>query len=188
MTLPALGDTDRSTIPWVDWPVLSPRINQIWDPENTPHHSIVGLSGSGKSYLMVHGLLKPMCAWDRVLLVDTKGDDPVSSSVGHPVRKIPEKHWTVQEKRKKGDQWWRLVVSENLSEARTQVSRALSTVYNEGGWVVVFDEIRDITDPQSSRFRGLDMLGQVDLLYRKGRYRKVSIVAATQSPLSLIHI
>ena len=182
MTLPALGDTDRSTIPWVDWPVLSPRINQIWDPENTPHHSIVGLSGSGKSYLMVHGLLKPMCAWDRVLLVDTKGDDPVSSSVGHPVRKIPEKHWTVQEKRKKGDQWWRLVVSENLSEARTQVSRALSTVYNEGGWVVVFDEIRDITDPQASRFRGLDMLGQVDLLYRKGRYRKVSIVAATQSP------
>jgi hypothetical protein len=55
-------------------------------------------------------------------------------------------------------------------------------VYEEGGWVVVFDEIRDVTDPQSSRFRGLDLLGQVDLLYRKGRYRNVSIVAATQSP------
>jgi hypothetical protein len=166
MSVPVIGD-DRPTIPWVGWSSLSRTVNQLWDPENTPHHSVVALSGGGKSYLMVNGLLKNMCAYDRVLLIDTKGDDPT---------------WSVKEKRKKGDQWWRLVVSDDPRAGRAQVSSALSTVYEEGGWVVVFDEIRDVTDPQSSRFRGLDLLGQVDLLYRKGRYRKVSIVAATQSP------
>jgi len=177
-----VDSVDRPTIPWVGWSTLSTRINQMWDPINTPHHSVVGLSGSGKSYLMVNGILKPMCPWDRVLFIDTKGDDPVSSSVGYPVRKLPDKRWTVEDKRKKGDQWWRLVVSDDYREGRSQVSSALSTVYDEGGWVVVFDEIRDVTDAQSSRFRGLDLLGQVDLLYRKGRYREVSILAATQSP------
>jgi hypothetical protein len=187
MTAPAMDITGQGTqpspgVPWVSWPVLSAQVNRMWDPENTPHHSVVALSGGGKSFLIVNGLLKPMCAWDRVLIVDTKGDDPTLSHIGFPVKEIPRPKWKSRDQRKKGDQWFRLIVNDDPKEGRGQVARALDRVYAEGEWVVVFDEIRDITDPDSNRFRGLDLLGPVDKMYRKGRYRHVSIIAATQSP------
>src|SRR5690349_24944592 len=69
-------------IPWEEWETVQSRVNKMWDPQNTPHHSIIGLTGSGKSFLAVNGILKPMCTWDRVLIIDSKRDDPLVSKIG----------------------------------------------------------------------------------------------------------
>jgi hypothetical protein len=70
-------------------------------------------------------------------------------------------------------------VSDKRQEAQQQVYEALKRVYDEGNWVVFLDEIRDITDPKPPN---LGLVSWVDQIYRKGRVKRVSIVAATQAP------
>lgn len=168
--------------PWTEWPTVQARVNRMWDPENNPHHSIIGLTGSGKSYLAVNGLLKPMCPYDRVMIFDSKGDDPLVSSLGKEITALPHAKWKVSGKRTMFDQWYRINVPgepEKREHARNMVRTALSQMYAEGNWVIFFDEIRDITDPRAP---GLGLLPQVDVIYRKGRSRRVSLVACTQAP------
>lgn len=182
MTAAAQLAATPDTFPWLGWPRVAQYVDRIWDPENSPHHSIVGLTGSGKSYLAVNGILRPLCAWDRVLIVDTKGDDEIVSKQGKAVHALqPERVWRdVTRRREPFDRWQRLVVSDDKEHARHQVSHALKQVYEQGDWVVYLDEIRDITDPH--RETGLRMLPLVDRIYRKGRSRHVSLIAATQAP------
>lgn len=167
--------------PWVEWPDVCRVVDKMWDPVNLPHHSIVGLTGSGKSHLAIRGILEPLCPRDRVLLVDTKGDDPVSSVVGRPVRELPRDTWgTIRGRRPEDyDRWWRLVVHNNRETARNQVHTALTRAFREGNWIIYFDEIRDVTDPKDP---GLGLAAHVDVIYRKGRNRRVPIIAATQAP------
>lgn len=164
-------------MPWIEWRDLAPRIDSMWDPENTPHHSVIGLTGAGKSFLVVNGLLS-MCNDDRVLIIDTKGDDPLISRTGKAVKTLPRTTWKARN-RKPREHWYRLQVSDSREEARKQVMVSLQRAYDEGEWVIVFDEIRDITDPRSP---GLGLLPWVDRIYRKGRSRHVSIIASTQAP------
>lgn len=168
---------------WWQWPDVHNFVNKLWDPENTPHHSIVGLTGSGKSFLAVNGLLKPMCKDDRVLIVDVKRNDPLVSSIGRGVTEIPAKTWNTR-KREPYDNWFRLVVHdqfrrEGRAKAQGQVFKALERVYHEGDWVVYLDELQDIGGTRQPNL-GLSM--HLDEVYRKGRSRRVSIVASTQAP------
>lgn len=181
MTQPS---TDES-YPWSPWPTVAQWVNRAWDPENVPHHSIIGLTGCGKSYLAVNGILRPMCSMDRVLLIDTKGDDPIVSAQGRPVKRIESPPvWRRMTRRPEPyDQWQRLVVSEDRAEARQQVRSALDRVYEEGNWVVYVDEAWDLTskDPDV----GLNLGGPLARIWRKGRGRHVSLVAATQTPVEV---
>jgi hypothetical protein len=171
---------DTTTVPWHDWPVIRGYVDRAWDPLNAPHHAIVGLTGSGKSYLAINGILKPLCRTDRVLIVDTKEDDPLVSQAGRAVREIPRHTWEGRGRRREDyDHWYRLVVHDDREKAREQVYKALRRTYAEGNWVLYFDELRDITDRVDP---GLGLMPQVDVIYRKGRTRKASIVAATQAP------
>lgn len=160
-------------------------VNREWDPENMPHHSIIGLTGSGKSYLGINGILRPLCAMDRVLLIDTKGDDPIVSRQGRPVTQIETpKFWQrMGKKRHAFDDWQRLVVSDERNEARHQVRTALGRAYDEGNWVIFVDETWDLTskDPDV----GLNLGGILAKIWRKGRGRHVSLVAATQTPVEV---
>jgi DNA helicase HerA-like ATPase len=177
--------TPDATYPWMQWPQVSQWVDRAWDPENVPHHSIIGLTGCGKSYLAVNGILRPMCAMDRVLLVDTKGDDPIVSKQGRPVKALETRRiWQGRARRKEPyDQWQRLVVSDDRTEARGQVRTALNRAYEEGHWVVYVDEAWDICskDPDV----GLNLGGPMARIWRKGRGRHVSLVAATQTPVEV---
>lgn len=168
---------------WRHWRDVHKFVNNLWDPENTPHHSAVGLTGSGKSFLMVEGILKPMCPDDRVLIVDVKRNDPLVSSVGKPCLEIPKQSWKTR-KREPYDSWHRLVVhdqfrAEGRKKAQGQVFDALERIYHEGDWVVYFDELQDIG---GTRLPNLGLSMQLDEVYRKGRSRRVSILATTQAP------
>ena len=178
---------DRSPVggfaPWVEWPEVVKLMDVQWDPENSPHHSIVGLTGSGKSYLAINGLLKPLCKWDRVLIVDVKRNDTLVSSVGKPCIELPPKTWYTR-KREPYDSWHRLVVHdqflpENREKAKQQVFNAMHRCYKEGDWVIYFDEVQDIGGLRKPNL-GLSM--HLDEFYRKGRSHRLPVIATTQAP------
>jgi hypothetical protein len=169
--------------PWKHWPEVHKFVDHAWDPENNPHHSIIAGTGGGKSFLAINGILKPMCRDDRVLIIDCKRNDKLVASVGKPVTEIPPKTWPTR-KREPFDMWFRLCVhdqftSEGRGKAKLQVYNAMHRVYNEGDWVVYFDEIQDIGGIRQPNL-GLGM--HIDEMYRKGRSRHLSILASTQAP------
>lgn len=175
----------EQSYPWVPWPTVRHTLNGMWDPENTPHHSVIGLTGSGKSFLVCNGLLS-MCNYGRVLLIDTKGDDAVLNSCGaKPVAEIPQRTWyqslAHNPRRERREHWYRLVVDDDPVKGRLQVYRALKRIYETdgGNWVLVLDEIRDLTDPKPPNF---NLAPYIDRIYRKGRNKHLPIIAGTQSP------
>jgi hypothetical protein len=181
------GGTAPISAPWVHWSHIHRYVNTAWDPEHSPHHSVIGLTGSGKSYLAINGILRPMCRHDRVLLIDSKGDDKLVSSQGRPVRQIENRPWytNIGKKPKAYDHWQRLVVYGNRhterAKAQAQVAKALERVYNEGDWVVFFDEEIDMTTTAP----GLGLGAYTDELRRMGRSRGISVIGATQSPVQV---
>lgn len=175
-------DTTENAFPWTQWGAVSNAVDKAWDPLNNPHHLVVGGTGSGKSYLTINGILKPMCSANRVLIVDTKGDDPVTSSVGKPVRELPRNTWYkgLESKRKPMQDWFRLVAHDDNDKAREQVGSTLLRCIKEGNWVIYLDEAVEVCDPQRPN------LGQapvVSLGLKKGRSRRVPIISATQAPV-----
>jgi len=128
-----------------------------------------------------------MCSNDRVLLIDSKGDDKLVSAQGRPVTQIENRPWyqNIGKKPKPFDHWQRLVVHGNRhrerGKAQAQVARALERVYNEGDWVVFFDEEIDIT----SAAPGLGLGAYTDELRRMGRSRSISVLGLTQSPVQV---
>lgn len=171
---------DVVTIPNRSWQAVIRRVDVLWKPALAPHHSILGQNGSGKTHLIVHGLL-PLCLDDKVCIIDNKGDDPVLRASGaKPVRVLPRelKRATFDDGQPKSA-WYRLVVSDDYGRAQDQVGRALQQMYREGNWVVILDETRAISDPRSP---GLGLQPELDRLWLRGRSRNISVIASTQAP------
>lgn len=173
-------DADSVSIPTRSWQAVLRRVDVLWKPEFAPHHSILGQNGSGKTHLIVHGIL-PLCADDKVCIIDNKGDDPtLAGAKAKPVRFLPShlKRVTFDDARPRSA-WYRLVVYDDHGQAQDQVGRTLQQIYKEGDWIVVLDETRAISDPRSP---GLGLQPELDRLWLRGRSRRISVVAATQAP------
>lgn len=173
-------DAALVSIPTRGWREVIGRVNRLWVPDLAPHHSIMGQNGSGKSYLIVNGLL-PLCEDDKMIFIDNKGDDPTTDGkAGRIVRSIPTKFSRhLHDDGKKRSMWFHLKVYDDVNRARDQVLAALERVYSEGEWVVVLDETRALSDPRSP---GLGIQPVLDRLWLRGRSRKISVIAATQAP------
>lgn len=142
----------------------------------------MGQTRSGKSYLVRHGIL-PLCQWDRVLIIDVKGDDKTLTGLGKPIRQIPRlmpgMRKLIREERPR-DNWYRLVATNpDWGQSREQVATALQTVRQQGDWVVIVDELRAITDPQPP---GLRLAPIWEELMLRGGSRGISMVNLTQEP------
>lgn len=174
------SEYSAQAIPSRSWNEVMQRVNRLWQPEMAPHHSILGQNGSGKSYMIVNGLL-PLCHYDRVCIFDSKGDDPVLATAGaRPVRKLPNKWARVATDRNKpNDSWYRMVLFDDRERAHDQAAEALEQIYSEGNWIVVLDETRAISDPRSP---GLGLQPLLDRMWLRGRSRHISVVAGTQAP------
>ena len=162
------------------WDAVINRVDKFWQPQFAPHHSIIGQNGSGKTHLIVHGLL-PLCEDDKVLIIDNKGDDPTLNAAGAKrVRRLPTEFRRMSmDNGKPKEAWFQLVVSDNVNQAQEQVGRALQQVYKEGDWIVVLDETRAISDPRSP---GLGLQPELDRLWLRGRSRNIAVIASTQAP------
>jgi len=165
-------------IPRKPWDEVKFDIYNAWTPKDAPHHSIISLSGGGKSYLATRGLL-PMRGWKRAVIIDVKGDDETLKGVGKPVREIPRSDPMLRKKRQPNNLWYRLVVSDDWAKARVQVQNALNQVYRQGDWTVFVDETRNLTDP---RVPSLNLRNYVEQIWLRGRSRGVELVSMTQAP------
>jgi len=169
-------------IPEVSWPTIRSRLQRLWVIRDAPHHSVMGQTRSGKSYLMRHGILD-VCRFDRVLIIDCKGDDTTLSGLGRVVNRFPSR-LTRSARQLMSDKaayenWFRLVISLDWSVARDQVGEALERVMEEGDWVVVIDELRVITD---TRAPGLNLAPQWEAIILRGGGKGVGAVNLTQEP------
>src|SRR5215469_15046348 len=172
-------DSALVSIPTRSWDEVIRRVDTLWKPEFAPHHSIFGQNGSGKTHLIVHGLL-PLCEGDNVLILDSKGDDPVLAKAGaRPVRRLPSRLRRTLDNDNPRDGWFRLLVYDETSKARDQVGETLDRIYEEGNWIVILDETRAISDPRSP---GLGLQPLLDRMWLRGRSRHISVVASTQAP------
>lgn len=182
--LPEMGsDNMDGSYPWTPWRTVRSTIDKLWDPQNSPHHAIIGLTGSGKSYLATRGILET-CQQDRVLIIDTKGDDE-SVRIGRVVKKLPKHTWySALGRRQDGpkEKWYRIVVPDNRQAGHDIVGEALSNAYDEGDWVVYIDELWEVTGRGTE---GLGLEGIMSKLWRKGRSQHLSVVAATQTPVAV---
>lgn len=169
-------------IPKVSWPVVRSRLKRYWIIQDAPHHSIMGQTRSGKSYLTRYGILET-CQWDSVLMIDGKGDDPTLTGLGRVVNQFPTKLRRSTKKLMEDDEpmgnWFRLVTSSRWDVAREQVGHALESVMAEGNWIVVIDELRYITD---TRAPGLNLAPQWEAIILRGGSRSVGAVNLTQEP------
>jgi hypothetical protein len=144
----------------------------------------MGQTGGGKSYLVRHGILS-VCEWDRVLIIDGKGDDPTLRGLGRVVNDFPNMRLRSadqlmrDENDARRENWFRLVTSRKWERARDQVMHALEKVMDQGNWIVVIDELRYITD---TRAPGLNLKPQWEAIMLRGRSRGVSLVNCTQEP------
>jgi hypothetical protein len=177
-------DFDESQYPWVSWPRVQTVLSKLWDPENLAHHSIIGLTRSGKSYLAVNGILEAK-KMERVLIIDTKGDDH-STNVGHVINQLPKNTWYNQLQHKNEGpyaQWFRIIAPNDRQSAHDKIGQALDTAYDEGDWTIFIDECAEVCDYLGND--GLGLRSTMSKLWRKGGYRGVPVVAATQSPVGV---
>jgi DNA helicase HerA-like ATPase len=168
------------TIKHKSWEEVKRDIYKGWKPKVSPHHSIVCITGGGKSYLYTRGLL-PMRGWRKAVIIDIKGDDETLEDVGKAVRVLPDKErWATPRQRREPDhQWYRLVVHDDWGRAREQVQRAFEQIYRQGNWTVFVDETRHLTDPRPP---SLNLRNYLEHLWLKGRSRGIEVVGATQAP------
>lgn len=154
----------------------------MWVIRDAPHHSIMGQTRSGKSYLTRYGILD-VCQWDRVLFIDGKGDDRTIMGLGRVVNRFPSKMTrnarALMRDNAPRENWFRLVTSRDRMTARDQVGEALERVMDEGDWVVVIDELRYVTD---SKDPGLNLSPQWEAIILRGGGRGVGAVNLTQEP------
>lgn len=169
-------------IPEVPWPVIRSRLQKLWVVRDAPHHSVVGQTRSGKSYLTRYGILD-VCQWDRVLFIDGKGDDSTLMGLGRVVNRFPSKLTRnarqLMRDNKPRENWFRLVTSRDSTVARDQVGEAYERVMDEGDWIIVTDELRYSTDARSP---GLNLGPQWEAIILRGGSRGVGAVNLTQEP------
>jgi DNA helicase HerA-like ATPase len=165
-------------IPRRSWGEVKVDIYKLWRPNDKPHHSIISLTGGGKSYLATRGLL-PMRGWRRTLLIDNKGDDDTLRDVGHKCREIPRRDPWFRSRKEPDCFWYRLMVYDDWARGREQVKDALARVYSQGNWTVFVDETRNLTDP---RVPSLNLRNYVEQIWLRGRSRGVELVSMTQAP------
>jgi DNA segregation ATPase FtsK/SpoIIIE-like protein len=190
VTLPVLASDRKPTslhIPEVPWPTIRARVHEKWVANEAPHHSLIGQTRSGKTYLIVNGIL-PMAEWDRVLIIDMKdGTDP-ALQIGKPVQRMPSKGFRavrdMVRERKPRQNWFRLIASPDWAVASEQVGEALDAVYEMGDFVVVIDELRGVTD---ARPPGINLAPSWERLMMRGGSRGISMINATQEPRWVRH-
>jgi hypothetical protein len=169
-------------IPQIPWPEIRRRLQTRWVVREASHHSIIAKTRAGKSYLIRHGILD-ICRYDRVLILDAKGDDPTFRGLGQPVTNLPSRVGRAlrtlfhPDDRIPYQDWYRLILTGE--DAKEKLHRALERVLKEGDWIVVSDELRVIVD---AREPGLGERGLWEAMRLRGGYKGVGLVDSSQEP------
>ena len=170
-------------VPWLE--------HQAWLARNWKpgyHLTIIAPTGTGKSFLSTRGVMPVLGEQERALIID---DDAETTVPGFSikVRSFPNRAWREYFRTRYGSQRYRpifrLTVPEDLTaktiyKQRQIVYRALRGAFREGNWTIFIPELTMLTDSLADF--GLGLKGVVNILLRRGRRRRVSVVSETQAP------
>lgn len=163
---------ELARIPRVKWSRLRWFFIDQWQPGE--HLSVIGPTGSGKSYVAVD-LLKARASRRNahVLALATKRRDETMTDLGWPIITEWPPTWDQREGR-------RLILWPPYGKASTDVARkkqiftdALDAVLEEGGWTVYLDEAVYFTET-------LRMRPILDEYWNTARSAGITVVAASQ--------
>ncbi len=175
------GNADRLTIDRVPWSVLGPEFARVWgraDPKDPqPEHAeIIGMNGSGKTYLLMKILQERMIVRNsHIVLVVTKRADKVFAKLGWPVvREIKDL------KRYRQCIYWpqtSLIGQQRKAFHEVRMRELLSRLWvPESNRVLAFDEIAYV-ESLSPAVKEL-----VAMYWREGRSNGITVVAQKQRP------
>lgn len=204
----ASSSSDIAGVRRVAWRSHTEWLRHNW--HSGQHVSVIVPTGGGKSYLVAKGLMRlPMFRPARVMLIDDKGNDESTRDFGQPITQYPipptprgsTRRWWNRHQREHGGpeadpkpEHYRLIVpdwqwnpsarsdEEGFSRARSVVGTALDQTYREGDWVLILDEARALTDVKAP---GLNLRGLIIRDWVKGRYKGLTVIALTQSPVEV---
>jgi hypothetical protein len=149
------------------WKELQPQIKAelTGDMTRGNHVAVIAPTGGGKTTLVTKGILPLFDTNQDILLIDSTAD-PKLGSYGKPF----PKYGKVSGLR-------RLTIGDMTPESIGKVHKAMNRAYRQGGVVVVFDEVRHITD---GKYLGLS--GAAESLWLFSRKRENLVVGLTQAP------
>lgn len=176
-----VGQPNQITVERIPWSVLGPEFASVWgraDPANPePEHvEIIGMNGSGKTYLMLKLLQDRMLVRNSyITLVVTKRADKVFTKLGWPVvrelRDVSKYRQCI---------YWpqtQLIGSARRAFHEVRIREFLSRYWQpESNRVVAFDEIAYV-ESLSPEVREL-----VQMWLREGRSNGLTLVLMKQRP------
>lgn len=172
MTVAALEPASTTTVPFVPWADHHRAMVEDWTLDETPHVSIIAPTGSGKTVLMGKGLL-PALREDQLLYFDVKGWDKEINKLGmRRVKRFPTRLERNMRDTAPQAKWYLYRANDSVDTARV-----MERAYAEGGWTLVLDEERAMTDNHPS----LGLKAYIEKYRMRGRGR-VTVIAATQAP------
>jgi hypothetical protein len=139
------------------------------------HVSVIAQTGHGKTVLT--NALLVLVRDERICTFDVKGDDPELVGRGTRVRKFPKR--LARSLSVNHDEHYQLVLTGDRASSRAIAHAGLMAAYSEGQWVIVSDETRALTDPRAPN---LGLAPDLEMIWMRGRSRKITLIAATQAP------
>lgn len=139
-----------------------------WDWQQGQHVTMIGPTGSGKTTL-IRSILSRR---DYVVFAATKPQDSTIDALEAEGFQVVRK-WRPEFDRQV--LWPKIERMGDMEDQRREIGYMLEDAYEQGGWTVVLDELRYITDH-------LRLKQHVQLLLLQGRSLGVSVVSGSQRP------
>ena len=151
-------------------PALTPwsKFLPAWDWQQGQHVTMIGPTGSGKT-TMIRAILSRR---DYVVFAATKPKDSTIDLLESEGFTVVRK-WSPRFDRQV--LWPKIERMGDLSVQRKEIGLMMEDAYQQGGWTVVLDELRYVTDH-------LRLKQHVQLLLLQGRSLGVSVVSGSQRP------
>lgn len=149
------------------WKILRDEIRSELTEDLTRgnHFALVAPTGQGKTTLATKGLLPMFTGVADVLLIDSTAD-PKLRNYGKPLNRFG-----------RIDGLRRLTVGDHSPESAAKIAKALQRAYKQGQVVILFDEVRHVTD---KKYLNLGALAEHHWLF--SRKRENIVGGLTQAP------
>lgn len=162
-------------VPDVPIAQIQGRMNRLWDPfARNSFIALVGVQGSGKSYLIRNAIL-PLCSRERIVVIDVKdGRDSAWYGFGKPATELEPAFFVSGDDDDDYPCAWRVLV--DRKNAQAQLRKVFDQIRSEGHCVLVMDDSRSITEREQ-----VGLGSTVENMITDGRALGISVIMGAQS-------